>query len=163
MWLKMWLSVTFKFRKMWLSVTNAISVYKYSEDLKATLVYNFGNNLRKFLEIYLFFKYPNNFKSLGKEQIETFFKDTYQDDELEENKRVIASIINRYQNEYSHLREIPDRGMQPIDIEETKKIASFLLDTMKKNDEKQYKALEDSILSSSDTTTNNEQSKKGNK
>lgn len=136
---------------------------EYSEDLKATLVYNFGNNLRKFLEIYLFFKYPNNFKSLGKEQIETFFKDTYQDDEFEENKRVIASIINRYQNEYSHLREIPDRGMQPIDIEETKKIASFLLDTMKKNDEKQYNALEDSILSSSDTTTNNEQSKKGNK
>lgn len=136
---------------------------EYSEDLKATLVYNFGNNLRKFLEIYLFFKYPNNFNNLNKNQIETFFKDTYQDDEFEENKRVIASIINRYQNEYSHLREIPDRGMQPIDIEETKKIASFILDTMKKNDEKQYKALEDSILNSSDTTTNNEQSKKGKK
>ncbi|EJQ0508949.1 AAA family ATPase, partial [Campylobacter jejuni] len=37
------------------------------EDLKISLVYNFGNNLRKFLEIYLFFKYPNNFESLDKE------------------------------------------------------------------------------------------------
>lgn len=135
---------------------------EYSEDLKATLVYNFGNNLRKFLEIYLFFKYPNNFESLGKEQIETFFKDTYQDDEFEENKRVIAGIINRYQNEYSHLREIPDRGMQPIDIEETKKIASFILDTMKKNDEKQYKALERSI-SKAIVGTENKLEQKGNK
>ncbi|EAH9568975.1 RloC protein, partial [Campylobacter jejuni] len=39
------------------------------EDLKTSLVYNFGNNLRKFLEIYLFFKYPNNFESLDKELI----------------------------------------------------------------------------------------------
>ncbi|MDP8423331.1 AAA family ATPase [Campylobacter jejuni] len=42
------------------------------EDLKTSLVYNFGNNLRKFLEIYLFFKYPNNFESLDKELIERF-------------------------------------------------------------------------------------------
>ncbi|EIQ8819083.1 AAA family ATPase [Campylobacter coli] len=118
----------------------------YNEDLKISLVYNFGNNLRKFLEIYLFFKYPNNFESLDKELIERFFNDTYQSDNTDENhQRMIANITNRYQNEYSHLREILSRGMQPIDIEESKKIASFVLKMMKKNDKNQFKALVRSI------------------
>ncbi|EAI3365144.1 RloC protein, partial [Campylobacter jejuni] len=108
--------------------------------------YNFGNNLRKFLEIYLFFKYPNNFESLDKELIERFFNDTYQSDRIDENhQKMVASIINRYQNEYSHLREILSRGMQPIDIEESKKIAKFILETIKQNDKQQYKALVKSI------------------
>ncbi|EAI9870692.1 AAA family ATPase [Campylobacter coli] len=116
------------------------------EDLKTSLVYNFGNNLRKFLEIYLFFKYPNNFESLDKELIERFFNDTYQSDDIDENhQKMVASIINRYQNEYSHLREILSRGMQPIDIEESKKIAKFILETIKQNDKQQYKALVKSI------------------
>ncbi|HED7327064.1 TPA: AAA family ATPase [Campylobacter coli] len=116
------------------------------EDLKTSLVYNFGNNLRKFLEIYLFFKYPNNFESLDKELIERFFNDTYQSDRIDENhQKMVASIINRYQNEYSHLREILSRGMQPIDIEESKKIAEFILKTIKQNDKQQYKALVKSI------------------
>lgn len=118
----------------------------YNEDLKISLVYNFGNNLRKFLEIYLFFKYPNNFESLDKELIERFFNDTYQSDNTDENhQRMIANITNRYQNEYSHLREILSRGMQPIDIEESKKIAKFILETIKQNDKQQYKALVKSI------------------
>ncbi|HEG5491080.1 TPA: AAA family ATPase [Campylobacter coli] len=118
----------------------------YNEDLKISLVYNFGNNLRKFLEIYLFFKYPNNFESLDKELIERFFNDTYQSDNTDENhQRMIANITNRYQNEYSHLREILSRGMQPIDIEESKKIAEFILKTIKQNDKQQYKALVKSI------------------
>lgn len=118
----------------------------YNEDLKISLVYNFGNNLRKFLEIYLFFKYPNNFESLDKELIERFFNDTYQSDRIDENhQKMVASIINRYQNEYSHLREILSRGMQPIDIEESKKIAKFILETIKQNDKQQYKALVKSI------------------
>ncbi|ECP7370123.1 AAA family ATPase [Campylobacter jejuni] len=98
----------------------------YNEDLKISLVYNFGNNLRKFLEIYLFFKYPNEIKSLDKELIKRFFNDTYQSDNIDENQKIIAGVINRYQNEYSHLREVLSRGMQPIDIEEAKKIAEFI-------------------------------------
>ncbi|EEU6624835.1 AAA family ATPase, partial [Campylobacter jejuni] len=109
------------------------------------IVYNFGNNLRKFLEIYLFFKYPNNFESLKQELIERFFNDTYQSDDIDKNQKIIAGVINRYQNEYSHLREILSRGMQPIDIEESKKIASFVLKMMKKNDKNQFKALVRSI------------------
>ncbi|ENP7043405.1 AAA family ATPase [Campylobacter coli] len=117
----------------------------YNEDLKISLVYNFGNNLRKFLEIYLFFKYPNEIKSLDKELIKRFFNDTYQSDNIDENQKIIAGVINRYQNEYSHLREVLSRGMQPIDIEESKKIASFVLKMMKKNDKNQFKALVRSI------------------
>ncbi|BEK18157.1 AAA family ATPase [Campylobacter jejuni] len=117
----------------------------YNEDLKISLVYNFGNNLRKFLEIYLFFKYPNEIKSLDKELIKRFFNDTYQSDNIDENQKIIASIINRYQNEYSHLREVLSRGMQPIDIEEAKKIAEFILKTIEQNDKQQYKALVESI------------------
>ncbi|EJH0560233.1 AAA family ATPase [Campylobacter jejuni] len=117
----------------------------YNEDLKISLVYNFGNNLRKFLEIYLFFKYPNEIKSLDKELIKRFFNDTYQSDNIDENQKIIAGVINRYQNEYSHLREVLSRGMQPIDIEESKKIAKFILETIKQNDKQQYKALVKSI------------------
>ncbi|EHD3028872.1 AAA family ATPase, partial [Campylobacter jejuni] len=117
----------------------------HNEDLKTSIVYNFGNNLRKFLEIYLFFKYPNNFESLKQELIERFFNDTYQSDDIDKNQKIIAGVINRYQNEYSHLREILSRGMQPIDIEESKKIASFVLKMMKKNDKNQFKALVRSI------------------
>lgn len=117
-----------------------------NEDLKTSLVYNFGNNLRKFLEIYLFFKYPNNFESLDQELIERFFNDTYQSDNTDENhQKMVASITNRYHNEYSHLREILSRGMQPIDIEESKKIANFVLTMIKKNDKNQFKALVRSI------------------
>ncbi|MBZ7947206.1 AAA family ATPase [Campylobacter sp. RM10541] len=116
-----------------------------NEDLQTSLVYNFGNNLRKFLEIYLFFKYPNNFESLDKELIKRFFNDTYQSNNIDENQKIIASIINRYQNEYSHLREILSRGMQPIDIEEAKKIAEFILETIEQSDKKQYEALINSV------------------
>ncbi|EAH7463598.1 hypothetical protein P0K48_001711, partial [Campylobacter coli] len=63
----------------------------------------------------------------------------------ENHQRMIANITNRYQNEYSHLREILSRGMQPIDIEESKKIADFILKMIEKNDNNQFKALVRSI------------------
>ena len=106
------------------------------EDIKTTLVYNFGNNLRKFLEIYLFFKYPTE-KSFGTEVIEKFFKS--------ESDKTIQISINRYANEFSHLREILERGMKPLDIPESKKIAEFVLKTIKLKDPEQFKALCESI------------------
>ncbi|EGO0809514.1 AAA family ATPase, partial [Campylobacter lari] len=116
-----------------------------NEDLKTSLVYNFGNNLRKFLEIYLFYKYPNEIKSLDKELIKKFFKDNRNDNSDENHQKIIAGIINRYHNEYSHLREVLSRGMQPIDIKEAKKIAEFILETIEQNDKQQYEALIESI------------------
>lgn len=104
-----------------------------NEDTKTILTYNFGNNLRKFLEIYLFFKYPQK-KSLGIETIERFFGSTQN-----------AILLNRYIQEYSHLREIIERGMKPLDIPESKKIAEFVLETIKNKDPEQYEALCESI------------------
>ena len=106
------------------------------EDIKTALVYNFGNNLRKFLEIYLFFKYPTE-KSFGAEIIEQFFKS--------DSDKTIQILINRYANEFSHLREILERGMKPLDIPESKKIAEFVLKTIKQKDPEQFKALCESI------------------
>ncbi|EHF4545692.1 RloC protein, partial [Campylobacter jejuni] len=80
------------------------------------------------------------------ELIKRFFNDTYQSDNIDENhQKMVAGVINRYQNEYSHLREVLSRGMQPIDIEEAKKIAEFILKTIEQNDKQQYKALVESI------------------
>ena len=106
------------------------------EDIKTALVYNFGNNLRKFLEIYLFFKYPTE-KSFGAEVIEQFFKS--------DSDKTIQILINRYANEFSHLREILERAMIPINIPESKKIAEFVLKTIKQKDPEQFKALCESI------------------
>jgi rloE protein len=106
------------------------------EDTKTTIVYNFGNNLRKFLEIYLFFKYPTE-KSFGAEVIEQFFKS--------ESDKTIQVLINRYANEFSHLREILERTMKPLDIAQSKKIAEFVLKTIKQKDPEQFKALCESI------------------
>lgn len=106
------------------------------EDIKTALVYNFGNNLRKFLEIYLFFKYPTE-KSFGAEVIEQFFKS--------DSDKTIQILINRYANEFSHLREILERAMIPIDTPESKKIAEFVLKTIKQKDPEQFKALCESI------------------
>ena len=48
-------------------------------------------------------------------------------------------------NELSHLEEIFERGMMPIDIPELKKVAQFILDKIKENDNDQYEALLESI------------------
>ena len=98
-----------------------------NEDTKTILTYNFGNNLRKFLEIYLFFKYPQK-KSLGVETIERFFGSAQN-----------AILLNRYIQEYSHLREILERGMKPLDIPESKKIAEFVLETIKRKTQSNMK------------------------
>ena len=112
-----------------------------NEDIKTASIYNFGNNLRKFLEVYLFYKYPT-VKSFGTEVIERFFESG--------DDKAVSSLVNRYANELSHLREIMERGMKPLDILESKKIAKFVLETIKRKDPEQYEALCESIGKSSE-------------
>lgn len=111
------------------------------ENIRTTLIYNFGNNLRKFLEVYLFYKYPT-VKSFGVEVLERFFKS--------DDDKAASSLVNRCVNELSHLREIMERGMKPLDIPESKKIAKFVLETIKRKDPEQYEALCESIGKSSE-------------
>lgn len=115
---------------------------KASEENHA-MFYNLGNNLRKFLEAYLFYKYPyvedNNDKL---ERLRKFFGDDV----------TTTALTNRINNELSHLEDIFDRSMKPIDIPELPKVANFVLDTIRNKDREQY----DSLLKSIGETTGND-------
>ena len=98
--------------------------------------YNFGNNLRKFLEAYLFYKYP------------------YKDDQAGSSERLLqffgedataTALAYRVGNELSHLEKIFDRSMRPIEIPEIPAVAKFVLDKMYEKDKDQYNALLQSI------------------
>ncbi len=95
--------------------------------------YNFGNNLRKFLEAYLFYKYPENAEI--KDKLRLFFNDD----------QVAVDITNRLDNELSHLELIFDRSMRPIEVPEIPKLAQYVLDCIKEKDSTQYDALLRSI------------------
>ena len=95
--------------------------------------YNFGNNLRKFLEAYLFYKYPADIGS--EKKLNMFFA----------NDELSVHLTNRIDNELSHLEEIYDRSMRPIEIPEIPKVARYVLNKIKEKDEQQYSALLKSI------------------
>jgi hypothetical protein len=95
--------------------------------------YNFGNNLRKFLEAYLFYKYP--VQGDIKDKLSLFFKED----------QTAIDLTNRLDNELSHLEEIFDRSMRPIDIPEIPKLANYVLSKVKEKDRDQYDALLKSI------------------
>lgn len=99
--------------------------------------YGFGNNLRKFLEAFLFFKFPyHDDKNDAFERIKKFFGD--------EDATAIA-LVHRLNNEFSHLESIPDRGFKPVEIPEIAKVANFVLDKIYASDPHQYNALLKSI------------------
>ena len=94
--------------------------------------YNFPNNARKFLEIYLFYKFPNQNKLSDKMQ------DFFGDD-------IARLLIDRINNEYSHLSNGLERGSIPLEIPEMKKAAKAILSNLKENDSHQYQALKESV------------------
>lgn len=98
--------------------------------------YSFGNNLRKFLEAYLFFKYP---AKVGSEETLTRIKQFFGEDGM------AASVANRLNNELSHLHENFDRSMRPIDIPEIRSLGAYVLEKIKAADRPQYDALLTSI------------------
>lgn len=89
--------------------------------------YNFGNNLRKFLEAFLFFKYPFH-KSEHDQRIKLFFADGSNSE----------ALVQRLTNEFSHLAEFIDRGTQPIDCAEIATVAMFVLKKIRDNDKQQF-------------------------
>ena len=98
--------------------------------------FSFGNNLRKFLEAYLYFKYPHGTgQDDSSSRIERFFAG---DD-------MSAVVTSRLSNETSHLGEIFDRSMRPIDIPEIRRIAAYVLSKIETADKDQYDSLMSSI------------------
>jgi wobble nucleotide-excising tRNase len=99
--------------------------------------YGFGNNLRKFLEVFLFFKFPHHDdKSDAFERIKKFFG---------EDDATAIALVNRLNNEFSHLESIPDRGFKPVEIPEISKVANYVLDKIYATDPSQYNSLLKSI------------------
>lgn len=99
--------------------------------------FGFGNNLRKFLEAFLFFKYPyHDDRNDSFERIKKFFG--------EEEDTAIA-LVNRLNNEFSHLEAVPDRSFKPIEIPEIAKVANYVLDKIYASDPIQYNSLLKSI------------------
>jgi len=96
--------------------------------------YSFPNTARKFIETYMFFKYPD-FNMKNDKRILEFFNG-----QLE-----FVSFLNRINNEFSHGENQPDRLLKPIDIPEFKKVAIIILDSIRRNDEDQYYAFLGSI------------------
>ena len=96
--------------------------------------YNYGNNARKFLEAFLYFKYPNaNEKDNNK--LERFFG----------SDSKASLLTERIHNEYSHLAGVFERSINPIDVPEMKRSAQFILNKMKEKDPDQYAAFLESI------------------
>ncbi|MCW7491962.1 AAA family ATPase [Leptospira sp. 2 VSF19] len=110
-----------------------------SDEANYSTYYNFGNNARKFLEALLFYKYPsridNDTRNANSKRLLKYFG----------NNNQATVLTDRVNNELSHLEEIFDRGMIPVDIPELKKVAQFILDKIKENDNDQYDALLESI------------------
>lgn len=98
--------------------------------------YNFGNNLRRFLEAYLFFKYPFSVDNRDYScRIRKFF----------DGEPGTDVMVQRLTNEYSHLGGIFDRSAKPIDHAEITEMAKFVLETIKSKDSEQYECLLQSI------------------
>lgn len=95
--------------------------------------YNFGNNARKFLEAFLYYKYPN---AVGTDdKLARFFGDD----------ALASSLTDRINNEFSHLEGVFERSVLPIDVPEMKTTASFILRKIEEKDPDQYSALLQSI------------------
>lgn len=96
--------------------------------------YNFGNNMRKFLEAYLFYKYPSHVLS-NDQRIKKYF----------DNDTLTVALINRITNEYSHLEDNFDRSLAPLDVAEIRQISGLVLDRIKSTDPDQFEALLESV------------------
>ena len=94
---------------------------------KYTLYYNIGNNMRKFLECYLFNRYPNADEPL-KMYLDRLFDDH------------VPSEVNRVVNEYSHLAWA-SRGMRVMDVPEVVTAAREILKALRIKDWAHYETL----------------------
>ena len=104
------------------------------EFISNNLQYSFGNNMRKFLESYTFYRYPTHKMSL-EERLRKFFDDD----------GITYSLVNRVINEYSHMEDQFDRGMLPIDMDEITRVSSAVIERIRTADPHQFNALMDSV------------------
>ena len=121
--------------QMWLTV-RYLQIYKVSQCVAVTddnydILYSFGNSARKFLEMYLYFKYPTNEDLLPK--LKRFF----------DPEDVPPILINRLLNEGSH-GPTPENSLRTEIDPETIPVAKKILQLLQKDSE-QYSAFMESI------------------
>ncbi|MGG5486015.1 AAA family ATPase [Gaetbulibacter sp. PBL-D1] len=129
-----------KFLKDYVSEFNYLfnQIYKCStlenvNDENYTAYYNFGNNARKFLELFLYYKYPDNTKHI--EKMKKFFGD----------EAIPTVLTDRINNEYSHLSGTFERGEAVVEVPEMNTAAKLIIERIKAQDNEQYEALLSSI------------------
>ena len=102
-----------------------------TDDSNYTVFYGFGNNLRKFLEIYLYYKFPD-----GLPEAQNHIKKM--SDLL--GDRVTAFLTDRFNNESSHLSGAFERGQILVDVPEMQLVARTVLEKLKAADKLQYES-----------------------
>jgi wobble nucleotide-excising tRNase len=106
------------------------------DDDNYTTFYNFGNNLRKFLDIYLYYKFPDGIseeKSRDNKVFKLF------------GEKITSFLTDRISNEYSHFSGTFERGSMPIDVPEMQSVAQITINTIRNKDKEQYESLLKSI------------------
>lgn len=88
--------------------------------------YNIGNNMRKFLECYLFYRYPNTDDPM--KNLKTLFKGH------------VPTEVNRIVNEYSHLA-FGERGVRVMEVPEVETAAKLIMKAVQEKDPAHYEAL----------------------
>ncbi|MCX7998328.1 MAG: AAA family ATPase [Leptospiraceae bacterium] len=93
------------------------------------LLYILPNIARRFLEAYLFYKYPDGKKF--KDKCELFFNSN------ESNKKAVLKLLDEYSHEQNpeHIYKFPD-------INELENSIKFILETLEEKDAEHYKALD---------------------
>ena len=91
-----------------------------------TQYYNIANNMRKFLECYLFYRYPDTNSPL--DHLNELFEDH------------LPSEVNRVVNEYSHLAWA-ERGLKVVDVPEMETAAKHILMALKEKDKTHFETL----------------------
>lgn len=102
------------------------------DDTNYVTFYNFANNARKFFEIYLYYKYPD--QGMNEETLRLFFGED----------KIPAVLTDRINNEYSHLSGVFERGSTPVEVPEMQKAAKHIVERLKQ-DSDQYSSLLKSI------------------
>ena len=102
------------------------------DDANYTIFYNFANNARKFFEIYLYYKYPD--QGMSDETLCLFFGE----------EKIPAVFTNRINNEYSHLCGVFERGSTPVEVPEMQTAARQIIERLKE-DKDQYSSLLKSV------------------
>ncbi|USR65032.1 AAA family ATPase [Providencia stuartii] len=91
------------------------------DDTNYVTFYNFANNARKFLEIYLYYKYPD--QGMNETTLGAFFSEG----------SIPAVLTDRINNEYSHLSGVFERGATPVEVPEMQTAAKQIIKRLKQD------------------------------